>query len=215
VRARALTCRRRNWFLVAAVIVVAAACGGGDASLRGVVRDRPLEVGNITLPEVVSDTGGGLTTKPFTLRAEPGELLLVYFGFTNCPDVCPTTLSDLRAAVNRLDTSDAQRVSLAMITVDPARDTDELLLRYVSSFSDRPHALRTDDPAALRSAEEAFLATSDVVIDADGRVEVAHTATTFVVDDRGLVLVEWPFGFSVDAIERDLVTLLDARRGGV
>lgn len=194
--------------LVALVIGALAGCGGDEpATLRGLVRDQPLDASGITLPEIDPDTPDG-PPRPFRVRAEPGEILLVYFGFTSCPDVCPTTLFDLRAAVSRLG-DDADRVALAMVTVDPRRDTPATLVGYLASFSERFHALRPEDGEQLMRAERAFLASSAVTVDEDGEVEVAHTAVTYAVDDQGLVVVEWPFGTSVDTFEHDLAILLD------
>ncbi|MDV7390488.1 SCO family protein, partial [Arthrospira platensis SPKY1] len=88
----------------------------GDRELAGYRRDPAPVVGDLTLPDV--GNGG----EEFAIRAEPGEILAVYFGYTNCPDFCPTTLSDLRLATRRIDPALAERVDLAMITVDPDRD---------------------------------------------------------------------------------------------
>ena len=136
------------------VALVLAGCGasGSDddanaSDLRGIVRTTPLEVGQVSLPEVGSGSGDRRRRADgrFAVKAAPGELLVVYFGFTSCPDVCPTTLADLRTAREEVG-ADAAELPLAMITVDPARDTPEKLSSYLSTFSDRYRALRTDDP---------------------------------------------------------------------
>lgn len=172
--------------------------------LTGLVRPQPLEVGAVSLPEVTA----GRREEPFAFRAAPGELLVGYFGFTSCPDVCPTTLANLRVARDGLG-PDGDRVDLAMVTVDPDRDTPEVLSGYLASFADRYHALRTTDPAALRAAEDAFGASSSVTTTPEGDIEVAHTGTTYVIDDRGRVVVEWPFGVTADAMASDLEILLE------
>lgn len=206
------SCRAAVGLALVAVLVVAA-CGGDDATLRGIVRDDPLRVADVTLPEVIDASVEPARTAPFTFRAPPGEFLVVFFGFTNCPDLCPTTLAEVRAATRRLDPGDAARVSVVMVTVDPDRDTPDRLVQYVSSFSERAHAVRTDDAAALLAAEQAFLASSTVVRDESGAVtDVAHTATAYVVDDQGDVVVEWPFGFGVEGMAHDLESLLRAAR---
>lgn len=204
------TAPTRLWAGVVAVAAfVLAACGGDEAELRGMVRDEPLQVAGVTLPEIVDAASDPARTQPFTFRAPPGEVLVVFFGFTNCPDLCPTTLAEVRAATRRLDPGDAARVGVVMVTVDPDRDTPERLVQYVSSFSERAHAVRTEDPAALLAAEQAFLASSTVVRDEAGNVtDVAHTATAYVVDDQGRVIVEWPFGFGIDGMAHDLETVL-------
>jgi protein SCO1/2 len=196
---------------MAAAVVVIAACGGDapPATLRGLVRDVPLNVAQVSVTEI--DAEGG--ERPLALRADPGELLVVYFGYTSCPDLCPTTLADLRAARRRLPDDQAQRVDLAMITVDPERDLPSVLVGYLGGFAERFHAIRMTDPAALARAQDAFLAASSVTVGDDGRVEVAHTTVTYVVDDRGVVVVEWPFSAGVDTMAHDLAVLFDGRPG--
>jgi protein SCO1 len=178
--------------------------GGDDAALNGLVRPDPLEVGSLALPDVTV----GSPEASFPFRAAPDELLVVYFGFTSCPDVCPTTLADLRMAREQLG-ADAAKIDLAMVTVDPDRDTPTVLSGYLSSFADRYHALRSTDPAALEAAQSAFGASSKITKTPDGAVEVAHSATTYVVDENGTVLVEWPFGLGSAEMAADLQTLLE------
>lgn len=190
--------------MTAAVLLLPACSDEPAASLVGVGRTPPLEVGSVSLPEVTnSDTG-----EPFPFAAADGELLVVYFGFTSCPDLCPTTLADLRAARRRIGT-DADVVDLAFVTVDPNRDTTEILRRYVGSFADRFHILRTTDTEALEAAEDAFLASSSITTLPDGEISVSHTAATYVVDSSGTVLVEWPFGIGVSGMENDLRLLIE------
>ncbi len=154
-------------------------------------------VGSIALPDV---TDGGV---PFTLTAAPGELLVVYFGFASCPDICPTTLSDLRSALQLLG-DDADRVAVAMVTIDPGRDSDAVMAAYLTSFIDDGHALRTDDGALLDAAADAFGATFDVITTAGGQVEVSHTAYLYAVDDQGRIRIVWPFGAEPERIAEDL-----------
>lgn len=209
---RAALRHRIAFGLVGSIAVTALAagtltsCGGSGNSLgaiQGVQRQPLLEVGAVTLPEVTEDDEG----TPFAFKAAPGDLLVVYFGFTNCPDLCPTTLADLRAARRRIGT-EASVVDLAFATVDPERDTNDILRRYAASFAERYHVLRTTDAAALQSAQEAFLASSSVTKTASGEVSVTHTATAYVVDSKGTVLVEWPFGIGAKGMEHDLRILI-------
>jgi protein SCO1/2 len=204
--------RRRNvgiaGVLAIAASLVAAACGGGESTLLGMTRERPLEVGAV---EVTNVTAEGLYAdhgSAFEMKARPGSLLVVYFGYTSCPDLCPTTLALVRAARRELGGS-SDRIDLAMVTVDPDRDTPEVMNGYLSSFTDRFHALRPSSMDELESAEAAFLASSTIVTDASGRIEVGHSATTYVVDENGIVLVEWPFGIDKDTMINDFRILLD------
>lgn len=193
--------------------LVAAACGGGDPerALTGIVRDDPLRSNGVVVTDVTDSGAYPATDDTFELVARPESLLVVYFGFTNCPDICPTSLAELRVALKRLG-DDAERVDLAMITVDPDRDTAEVLNGYVGSFVERFHVLRPSSPEELETVENAFLASSSVTTTPDGRVEVSHTATTYVVDENGVVQVELPFGHGLDNLVNDLDVLLDRVR---
>lgn len=187
--------------LTALVIVVAAtACGGDDRELVGLTRDPAPQVDAVALPDV---SRGG---EPFEFRAAEGELLVVYFGFTNCPDVCPTTMADLRAALADLG-EDAERVDVAMVTVDPERDTP-VLTEYVQSFVADAHAIATDDQSALQSVAGPFGVSYEVRTRPDGEIEVGHSSFLFAVDDAGALVVTWPFGTSADDIGADLDQLL-------
>ena len=197
-------CLRSAAVLAGAVLALAGCRSSGATELSGVTRQPPLAVSEVTLPEVTEGAPG-----TFHFQAAPGEVLLAYFGYTNCPDVCPTTLADVRDALGELDEEDASRVELAMTTVDPARDTGGVLNAYVGSFLPRFRVLRTEDPAELEAAESAFGARSSVTTGDDGRVEVTHTGTLYAVTPDGSVAVEWPFGTTVDVLAHDLELLLN------
>lgn len=160
-------------------------------------------VAAVNLPDVAN---GG---EPFSMVAESGGALVVYFGFTYCPDVCPTTLSDLRTALGSMG-SDADQVEVAMVTVDPDRDTDDVISAYLQTFIPEGHALRTDDPDLLEGASDAFGADFSVITPAEGGIGVTHTAYLYAVDDEGIIRVVWPFGAEPDRIAADLSSLLSA-----
>lgn len=165
-------------------------------------------VGDIVLPEVRP----GEPDQPFRFRARPGGLLYVYFGYTNCPDVCPTTLADLRTALKRLG-PDGARVEMAFVTVDPYRDTTEALVPYVRTFVPAGHAIYPRGQAQLGQAETAFGATSTAVRHPEGDVEVSHSALGYAVDETGHVRVQWDFGVSPDVLTHDLRLLLSQKPG--
>lgn len=148
-------------------------------------------------------------SEPFTLKAAAGEMLIVYFGYTNCPDMCPTTMVAVRNAKQKIGDL-ATRVDLAMITVDPERDTENILPRYLSSFSNKFHALVPDSDAQLRNAESAFQTTSSVT-KTNGEIKVTHGGSAYVVDDTGKVVVEFPFGMDAKSMAHDLQILLTER----
>jgi protein SCO1/2 len=199
---------------LAALAVVLVACGDGGSSnlatdggagdpgeLAGYRRDPAPVVGDFELPDLSNDG------EPFALRAEPGELLVVYFGYTNCPDFCPTTLSDVRLARRELDEPSA--VDVAMITIDPDRDLP-ILAEYMDGFfPDDGHALGTDDPSLLARVAAPFGTSYLVSTNDDGDVEVGHRTDLYAVDDEGSIALTWPFGVSKDELAADFEHLLD------
>lgn len=189
-----------------ALIPVGIAACGQEERLSGVLRSPPLDASGVALP-AVTDTGSR-AGMPFV--ADRGKLLLVYFGYTSCPDVCPTTFADLRAAIEGLPEDDRDRIEVAMVTVDPERDTEAKMAEYLGFFFDDWRAYRTTDPRALARAEKALAASHRVGRkDRDGTYEVSHSATLSAVDREGKVLVEWPFGTSAEDIAADLNLLLE------
>ena len=180
-------------------------CGSTKkASLNGVVVTPRPNVASVTLPDV---TNGG---RPFPMRAVPHGLLVVYFGYTSCPDLCPTTLSDISVALRKVGNDRARRVEVAMATVDPDRDTPPVLTGFLDHFLTTSHALRTTDVKVLAHATEKFGARYEVAKHQPGDTDyaVGHTALTYVVNDQGLVLVEWPFGINPPEMASDLKLLL-------
>ena len=191
----------RRAVAVILAVVALAACGGGERELVGLERDPAPQVDAVALPDVSRDGA------PFEFRAEPGGLLAVYFGYTNCPDVCPTTMAALAQAREGLG-DDADRVGVAMVTVDPERDTN-VLTGYVQSFVDGAHAIATDDVSTLREVAESFGAGFVVEKGASGEVSVGHSEYLFAVDDTGRLVVTWPAPTPADDLEGDLRQLLE------
>ena len=185
------------------LIGVAAGCGGAGSSreLVGYTLDPAPQVGGLSLPDAAAGEA------PMSLRAGSGGLLLVFFGYTNCPDVCPLTMSEIRRALG--DLGEPDRVQVAMVTVDPARDTAQVLTSFVRSFVPDGHALRTTDDAELRSIADTLGVSYSVTTASDGRVEVAHTGSVFVVDSTGEVRLVWTFGTTADDMSADLAALLE------
>lgn len=174
-----------------------------DRQLAGIVRTPHPEVDLESLPSL---------TEPGTdveFRAEPGGFRAVYFGFTNCPDVCPTTLADWTVALRRLPPELADRVETVMVTVDPDRDLD-ILPGYIESFVADGVAAGTDDPDRLAAAAEPFGVSYEVTVADDGGIDVAHSGFLYLVDDQGEVVVTWPFGTSSVEMATDVVQLFGA-----
>ncbi len=143
----------------------------------------------------------------FPLKAPTGHLLVVYFGYMSCPDVCPTTLAELKKALGLLGDT-ATRVDVAMGTIDPGRDTGANLTKYVQSFVPTAHALRTDDQTVLEATTHAFGASYSVTTKPDGAIEVGHSASMYVVDATGTIVLTWPYGIKAASLADDIRILL-------
>ncbi len=122
--------------------------------------------------------------------------------------MCPTTLAEVKKAFKQLGDA-ADKVDVAMATIDPNRDTGEIITGYVQSFIPGAHALRSEDPAQLESVAAAFGASYSVTTAADGQIDVSHSAGMYVVDPSGTVVLTWPFGIPADGIATDLEILFD------
>jgi protein SCO1 len=127
---------------------------------------------------LVSQDGQAVTERSFA-----GKPYLVFFGFTHCPDVCPTTLFQI-SEVLRATGERGQDLKALFITVDPERDTPEVLKSYLASFDDRIVGL-TGDSAAVQAAVKAFRAYARKVPTGDGDYTMEHTALVYLMDAKG------------------------------
>lgn len=204
--------------LVLGVALIAASCAGdaaagttttsvGPSTVTVTEPFQPSQLGNsvagVSLPD--ASIGGA----DFEMVPIEGHVLAVYFGYTTCPDVCPTTMADLRSAIADLG-DDGERVDVAMVTVDPGRDSGETLTEYVQYFIEGAHALRTEDPDQLKAAADAFGADYGVVNLPNGRISAFHTPFLYAVDDRGTIQAVWRFGAEPAEIAGDLASILNS-----
>jgi protein SCO1/2 len=145
--------------------------------------------------------------KPRTLADFKGKAIVVFFGYTHCPDVCPTTLSEMAAAMKELG-PDADRVQVIFITLDPERDKPELLKSYVPSFDPRFIALSGDPDATARVAKEFKVFYQKVPGKSADSYTVDHTAASYVFDPQGRVRLFVRHGQGPEPIVHDLKALL-------
>jgi len=113
-----------------------------------------------------------------------GKVVVLFFGFTHCPDVCPTTLGEIKLALQKLG-ADAQRVQVLFVTLDPERDTKELLAQYVTAFDAKFVGLYGDLPATQRSAKEFKVYFEKRAGSAPGEYSIDHSAQSYVIDVQG------------------------------
>ena len=137
-----------------------------------------------------------------------GKVVLIFFGYTRCPDVCPTTLSRM-ARVMKLLGPDADKAQVLWVTVDPERDTRALLRNYVLAFNPKFIALR-GTPAQTKALTEAFH-VSYQILKYQGSVLVDHSAYGYLIDAVGRTRLKLPYDMTAEQIAADIEAIL--RRG--
>ncbi len=191
-------------FLVAMAISALLAGCGGDAP----------KAPKFTLTDV---TGAGFgkelnlsdhNGKPRTLADFRGKVVTVFFGFTHCPDACPTTLAEMAQVMKELG-PDADKLQVLFITVDPERDTPQVLKQYVPSFHPSFLGLYGDLDATARTAKEfkVFFKKQPVK---SGAYSVDHSAGTFILDREGKLRLFAQYGQGPAALVHDVRILLRA-----
>ena len=143
-----------------------------------------------------------------TLADFKGRVVVVFLGFTHCPDVCPTTLIEL-AQVKKALGPDGERVQGIFITVDPERDTPELLRPYVNNFDPSFVALRGSDDETKALAKHFKVFYAKVPGKTEGSYTIDHTAASFVFDAKGRIRLYTRYGSGAEALKGDLRLLLD------
>ena len=151
---------------------------------------------------LVDDNGHAVTASDYA-----GKTVLLYFGFTHCEDVCPTTLATLSRAVNALG-ADSRRVRILFVSVDPHRDTPAILQRYAEHFSPQVVALTGTRSQLDHLTRRYRVAYSYGNADARGDYEVYHSSAIFVFDARGKVRLLLQEQLGAAAITEDLQRLL-------
>jgi protein SCO1/2 len=144
-----------------------------------------------------------------TLADFRGKVVVVFFGYTHCPDACPTTLADLAAAMKKLG-PDASRVQVLFITVDPERDTPALLAQYVPAFNPSFLGLYGDAAATEAVAKEYKVIYQKHAGDTPGNYTVDHSAGSFIYDPQGRVRLYASYGQGADVFAHDIAALLKA-----
>ena len=142
-----------------------------------------------------------------TLADFKGKVTVVFFGFTQCPDVCPTTMAEL-AQVKAALGKDGDRIQGVFVTVDPDRDTAEVLKGYMSGFDPSFVALRGTPEQTAATAKEFKVFYAKVPGKTEGSYTVDHTAGSYVFDAQGKVRLFIRYGSGSQALAADLKTLL-------
>jgi protein SCO1/2 len=156
---------------------------------------RPSSVGGPF--QLVDQDGKMVTDKDFR-----GRPFLVFFGFTHCPDICPTTLFEVSEVFNRLG-KDAEKVSAIFVTVDPERDTPEKLKLYLSSFHPRISALSGSE-AQIEAIKKAYYVYAKRIPLDGGGYTMDHTSVVYLMDKEGKFVAPFNLKRDADAAANDL-----------
>lgn len=200
------------FFAVVGVVVLAVGLFVGTRSRdvpsdwAGTVLERPQDKPDI----VLTDTSG----RPYDLRAETeGVTTLLMFGYTNCPDFCPISLSTLATAMDDLDLTKGQGLRMVFVTVDPARDTPEVLRAYLDRFNvDFVGLTGTPEQVAAAQAAAGVPPASDDPAGDDGNYTVGHATQMIAYQADGTARIVYPFGTRRTDWNRDLPRLLVGER---
>jgi protein SCO1/2 len=147
------------------------------------------------------------TGKPRTLADYKGKAVLVFFGYTQCPDVCPTTMVEMANVMKEMGPL-ASKVQVLFVTVDPERDTQELLSKYVPAFDPSFVGLYGDQAATDKVAKEFRVFYQKVPGKTPGSYTMDHTAGSYVFDPEGHIRLFVRHGQGPDPIAHDLKLLL-------
>jgi protein SCO1/2 len=155
-----------------------------------------------TIDALTTHTGRRLASADFL-----GKAVVIFFGYTQCPDICPTTLTTMKEAM-RLLGPDADRVQVLFITVDPERDTQEILAAYVPWFDPRFLGLRADPDITRATAREYRVYYSKVEGKTALGYSIDHSATSYAYDPQGRLRLLINHGATAQHISEDLSMLL-------
>ena len=153
----------------------------------------------------LTDTDG----KPRSLADWRGKVIVVFFGYTQCPDVCPTTMAELAQIRTQLG-ADGDRLQTVFVTIDPERDTPEVLKAYVANFGPNVVALRGDAGQTAAAAKEFKVFYAKVPGKTAGSYTMDHSAASFVFDPAGRVRLFVPYGADTKLLTGDVKQLLAA-----
>lgn len=199
--------RRGAALLIALALVVGAAAWAvarrGAPPFHGRAVEPPRPAPDFTLT--------GPDGQPFRLSQLQGRAVVLFFGYTHCPDVCPATLSTFEAVKQALG-AEGERVRFVFVTVDPERDTPQRLREYLRRFDPEFIGL-SGDPETLAAVREAYGIYAARAGDHQGGMPsghyvMTHTATSFVIDPAGRLRVSYSFGTPADQMAADLRRIL-------
>ncbi|MBM3123585.1 MAG: SCO family protein [Chloroflexi bacterium] len=201
--------RRAIWVGAAGIIVI------GLAALMTVLFTAPKTFrGSIIepsspAPEIPLTTHSG---EIFRVSDHRGSVLLLFFGYTSCPDICPATMAELKQARALLRTEEAERVQVVFITVDPQRDTPDAIQEYVERFDPTFLGLSGSQAELSRVWQAYGVYREEGEPNMNGWYEVSHTARVYAIDPQGALRLSFAFGTFPEDVANDIRILLGGNR---
>ena len=195
------TIRIWAWALVAAVLLLT----GVAYVAFGVLKDKAVSIADIGGPFTLASARGGVVDEA-ALRGNP---YAIFFGFTHCPEVCPTTLYEMSALLEKLG-EDAKDFRVFFVTVDPERDTAEIMKDYIANFDPRIEAL-IPTTEQLRTIASDFRIHYAKVPTSGGGYTMDHTASIYLMDAKGDFAGTIAFQEPAETREAKLRRLLEVR----
>ena len=148
-----------------------------------------------------------ISGQPRTLADFKGKVTVVFFGYTQCPDVCPTTMAELAQVKKSLGT-DGDKLQGIFVTIDPERDTPEILKSYMASFDPSFVALRGTVEQTQAAAKEFKIFFAKVPGKVEGSYTMDHTAGAFILDGKGNARLFERYGGGADALASDIKAVM-------
>lgn len=192
---------KTKYFLIALLMFVLAACKPADQQNQFAATD----ITGADFAQTLNLTDH--TGKPRSLADFKGKVVAVFFGYTHCPDVCPTTMADLKQTMKLLGTQ-ADELQVLFVTLDPERDTQEVLAQYVPSFDKRFVGLfGTQEQTAKATADFKIFASR---VENSGRsgYTIDHSAGVYIYDKAGKIRLYVAYGEKPQVIAADIKKLL-------
>lgn len=189
----------RRTCLAALLAAGLAACSADKPAFKAIDITGAAYARELALP----DTAG----RARTLAEFKGKVVVVFFGFAQCPDVCPTTLAEIAEVKKKLG-AEGDKLQAILVTVDPERDTPEVLAAYVANFGRDFVALRGTPEETLAAAKAFKVFFAKVPGKTEGSYTVDHTAGSFVFDPQGKVRLFIRHGGGAEAMASDIKLLL-------
>lgn len=185
---------------------------GADAALTPLPEVKGTDISQVaefqTTPHklALTDHNG----RPVTLETFKGKVVVLFFGYTHCPDVCPTTLSDMAQALKQLPVDAAAKIQVLFVSVDPQRDTPEILKSYVPYFHPDFLGLHGTPEQVAEATREFRIVYRKHVEPGAADYLIDHSAGSYLVDREGRLRVYLPFNSKPEDIAHDLAVLLKA-----